>query len=326
MRLSPDSEAVLLLTSHVGLGSRPEPAPLGLRQWNQLWRRLSSLGLAGPGSLLGLDAQQIRGLADLPQEEVDRLTRLLSRGSELVDELERLELLGLWVVTRWDEAYPERLRKRLGDLAPTVLFGSGKLNLLGKSGLAVVGSRNVDERGNTMAQLAGRACAESGLVVYSGGARGVDSIAMGAALEAGGSAVGVLADSLEKAARATDAREGIERGTLTFITPYSPSAPFSVGAAMGRNKLIYALADWALVVASDVEKGGTWAGATEALKAGWVPVFAVTGPGAPPGNGLLVERGARPFPDPFPDPPSSLGEWLEANSARDEGASQYTLF
>ena len=48
-----------------------------------------------------------------------------------------------------------------------------------------------------------------------------------------------------------------------------------MGAEIGRNRLIYCLADYAIVVASDAEKGGTWAGATEALKAGWV-LFRIT--------------------------------------------------
>ena len=63
-----------------------------------------------------------------------------------------------------------------------------------------------------------------------------------------------------------------------LATPYLPHASFNVGMAMARNKLIYALSDFGLVIASDAEKGGTWAGAEEGLKAGWVPVFVVDGP------------------------------------------------
>jgi predicted Rossmann fold nucleotide-binding protein DprA/Smf involved in DNA uptake len=107
--------------------------------------------------------------------------------------------------------------------------------------------------------------------LYSGGAKGVDTLSMDAALEARGTAVGVLADSLERAVKGQ--KEALSRGDLCLVTPYSPNAGFSVGAAMGRNRLIYCLADHAIVVAFDAETGGTWAGATETLKNKWVPVF-----------------------------------------------------
>ena len=71
----------------------------------------------------------------------------------------------------------------------------------GQPGIAVVGSRHLDENGMECARFVGNACGISGQVLYSGGAKGVDSISMEAALVARGTAVGVLADSLEKAVR-----------------------------------------------------------------------------------------------------------------------------
>lgn len=68
------------------------------------------------------------------------------------------------------------------------------------------------------------------------------------------------------------------------------------------------------MVASDVEKGGTWAGATETLKAGWVPVFVLDHPDIPEGNRLLLQKGCVPFPHPFPDHFSHLETWLKEKS------------
>lgn len=74
--------------------------------------------------------------------------------------------------------------------------------------------------------------------------------------------------------------------------PLRPDAPFSTGNAMGRNKLIYAQSLLTLVVASDVERGGTWAGATEALRRRHGRVGVWRGPGEGPGNEVLENRGA----------------------------------
>ena len=136
-------------------------------------------------------------------------------------------------------------------------------------------------------------------MVISGGAKGIDRAAMEGALQAGGAVAGVMADSLERAALARDNREPLMDGRLVFISPYDPAAGFNVGHAMQRNKIIYALADAALVVTSDFEKGGTWAGAIEQLeRLRFVPVFVRNGVNGGKGNSALLQRGARSWPNP----------------------------
>ena len=312
MDLTADSQVMLLLCSHLGLSDETGPKPFTLGEWNSLARKLPQSSLAAPGRLLGSSVDDLRTELALSDTEAGRLGQLLNRGGALAVELERLESLGIWIVTRADEQYPQRLKQRLKRAAPALLFGAGERALLGQPGLAVVGSRNVDDHGKTCADLVGNACGREGLVLYSGGARGVDAVSTQAALDARGTAVGVLAHSLERAIRAPDARSKLESGDLVFVTPYSPNAGFSVGAAMGRNKLIYALADYALVIASDAGRGGTWAGAIEAINAKWLPLFVLDGPNVPEGNCQLLQKGAISFPDSLFTPSLDLREWLQA--------------
>jgi len=314
MTLSLDSQATLLLCSHFGLSLNPEFAPLTLKDWNPLAKKLQSLSMR-PAALLSLSTKEIKSQLELSDEEAERISRLLQRSGSLAIELERIVSLGINVLTRADADYPARYRQRLKESAPSVLFFAGEKFLLGQPGIAVVGSRHLDEAGQECAEFVGNACGRSGLVLYSGGAKGVDSISMNAALTARGTAVGILADSLEKTIRDPENRTAISRGDLCLATPYSPNAPFSVGTAMGRNKLIYTLADYAIVVASDVEKGGTWAGATEALRAKWIKVFVLEHPGMPEGNKMLLQKGALVFPHPFKENRLKLKEWLDSQVA-----------
>ncbi len=121
--------------------------------------------------------------------------------------------------------------------------------------------------------------------------------------------------------------DALKRGDLCLVTPYSPNAGFTVGGAMGRNRLIYCLADFAIVVASDVETGGTWAGAAETLKNGWIPVFALEHDRMPDGNKMLIQKGALPFPHPYNEPPTKLFHWLsEKASTRLTPGGQIALF
>jgi predicted Rossmann fold nucleotide-binding protein DprA/Smf involved in DNA uptake len=190
----------------------------------------------------------------------------------------------------------------VGRLGPPILYGVGNKDLLSSGGLAIVGSREVDEEALDFTRRVAQACASQRIPVVSGGARGVDIEAMMAAVERGGTAVGVLADSLIKSAVAGKYRSALVGDSLALVSTYDPGAGFDVGSAMGRNKYIYGLADWALIVSSSVEKGGTWGGAVEALKPGKKPVFVRTQGNVPEGNRKLLEKGAIPFPaEPWDD-------------------------
>ncbi len=312
--LTADAQVTLLLCSRLGLSANFGAAPLTLKEWNPLARKMQAAELR-PEDLLGLDEEDLQKKLELTEEEARRIVQLLLRSGSLAIELERLSSVGIFVMTRSDKDYPARYRERLKDSAPTVLFYSGEKSLLGQPGIAIVGSRHLDEVGQTCAEMVGNACGSSGLVLYSGGAKGVDSISMNASLRAGGAAVGVLADSLEKAIRDPAYRAALSRADLCLVTPYSPNAPFSVGAAMGRNRLIYTLADYAIVVASDAEKGGTWAGATETLRANWTPLFVLDHAAMPQGNRMLLQKGGMSFPYPFPEPPMRLKAWLDEHSS-----------
>ena len=293
-KLSEDSAAVAMLCSQIGLGGNDEDeaAPLTLREWNALARKIQDSDVRQPGVLLGLSAQDVAKRLDLAAAEANRIVRLLARGGTLALELEHLAASGIWCVTRVDDAYPVRLRNSLKHQAPTVLFGAGDLAILQRPAIAIVGSRNLDERGINFAERLGALCARFSVGFVSGGARGTHRIAMQATLDAGGHAVGVLADSLGRSIRQPDVRGFISDGRLVVLTPDKPDNGFSVGAAMGRNKIIYGAADYAVVVSSDYQKGGTWAGAVEALKTDWCPVFVRSSANVGPGNKELINKGA----------------------------------
>ena len=315
MAISIDSQAIILLCSRLGLSSASEVKSLTLKEWNPLARALNSMSLR-PADLFEMKEKQLQELLKLSDEQTGRIIHLLQRSGSLAIELERLESLGVQCLTRADPDYPERYRQRLKESAPPVLFFAGEKELLGQPGIAVVGSRHLDEVGTACAEFVGNACGRSGLVLYSGGAKGVDTLSMRAALDVRGTAVGILADSLEKTIRDPENRAALSRGDLCLATPYSPNAPFSVGTAMGRNKLIYTLADFAIVVASGAGKGGTWAGAIEALRSKWLPLFVLNHSEMPEGNKLLLSKGALAFPHPFTENHLKLKQWLEDQSAK----------
>ena len=308
--LSPNAQAILLLTAPLlAAGSRPTVRPLPIGDYNNMVRCLRDTGME-PADLL--DSEGLRELDNSwsglkTRRTLEDVRRLLQRGFLLAQALERWSARAIWVVTRPDDDYPDRLRKKMRGKAPPVLYGCGDRDALDGGGLAVVGSREVPEQLIEYTKRVGRLAAEAAVPIVSGGARGVDQTAMRGSLEAGGRAVGVLGNNLERAALNRQHREPLMDGRLVLVSSFDPAVRFRGWQAMERNKQIYALADAALVVNSDHGHGGTWAGATEQLGTlGYVPVF-VRSTGEPsPGLVALVARGARRWSE--PETPDDLRE------------------
>ena len=294
--LTPQAECVVLLTAALGKRRAEGPKPLSIGEWADLAQMLKGRGMQ-PADLLDGDSE--RAIADWqhPKITMDRLRRLLDRGTALALCLERWERSGLWLLVRSDADYPRQLKWRLEWKSPPLLFGCGNRALLPKKGLAVVGSRDANSEDMQVAAALGKAAAANGFSIVSGGAKGVDETAMLASLEAEGSSVGVLAAGLQRAATSRKWRSALARGDLALITPFAPEAAFHPGNAMGRNKYIYCLASSAAVVASQQGGGGTWNGAVENLKHRWVPlwVHASAAPGT--GNNALADQGAHRLPE-----------------------------
>jgi predicted Rossmann fold nucleotide-binding protein DprA/Smf involved in DNA uptake len=296
--ISENTHALLLLTAPliVGAVDGAGPTVLSLSEFNKLARRLKEMG-AEPLELIGPAQQELlRSLSAL--ESPERLERLLDRGFQMSQAIEKWTARGIWLTSRADTDYPGLLRTKLQERAPTLIYGCGEKELLQNGGLAVVGSRGADDQALEFTQSVGQLAAAAGVTIISGGAKGVDRAAMQGSLEAGGAAVGVLAEQLLRFAVASDCREPIREGRLTLISLVDPAAGFNVGNAMQRNKIIYGLADAALVVSSDVNKGGTWAGAIEQLERFKSRAVYVRTTSGSVGNKELQARGALPWPLP----------------------------
>jgi DNA processing protein len=296
--LSPNTQAILLLTAPLIAGKGASSSELLTPgEYKRLARYLREIQRQ-PADLVSLDAPELLRACQ-PVIDAARLQRLLGRGFLLSQVIERWQARAIWVLSRADADYPRRLKTRLREDAPAVIYGCGKLALLESGGLAVVGSRHVDDSLIDYTMAVARLAAQAGKMLVSGGAKGIDQAAMRATLDAGGKVSGVLADSLEKATMNREYRNLLLDGRLVLISPCDPNAGFNVGNAMQRNKLIYALADISLVVNAEHNKGGTWTGANEQLsKMRLVPVYVRSTGASSDGLDALIRKGAIPWPNP----------------------------
>ena len=295
--ISTNTQAILLLTAPLILGKGSQSFDLlTTKEYNLLARYLWKIGKQ-PSDLLSSDATDlIEKCSNLINPE--RLNMLINRGFLLSQVIELWQSRSIWVISRADKTYPGLIKHKLKDQSPPILYGFGNLDLLNTGGLAVIGSRKINDSIYNYSNNIGKLAAKFGTKVISGGAKGVDQAAMYGALHEGGYVCEVMAENLERAVLDAGRRNYLMSGNLILVSAYDPKASFNIGHAMQRNKLIYALSEASLVVASDFNKGGTWAGATEQLdKLKFVPVY-VRLDNESKGLKELYNKGAIPWPNP----------------------------
>jgi DNA processing protein len=211
---------------------------------------------------------------------------------------ERIEQLGITILTLPDENYPRRLKEI--DQPPPVLYLRGVLLPEDEWAVAVVGTRRVTPYGRQVAGEVASLLARSGVTVISGLARGVDGIAHQAALQAGGRSLAVLGCGLDQVYPPENRRladQIMAQGAL--ISDYAPGTPPEAANFPARNRLISGLS-LAVVVVEAGQTSGALITAGFAAEQGR-EVFAVPGNITAPqsqGTNRLIFDGARPLLDP----------------------------
>src|SRR5438093_8572923 len=168
--LTSNTQAILLLNAPL-IAGRGETSPrlFSLSEYNRLARLLREKQKQ-PADLIGADSSDIISVC-ARQFGSERMEALLGRGFLLSQAVERWQARSIWVISRADPSYPRRLKARLKEDAPPLLYGCGDLALLEKGGLAVVGSRHVDEELISYTEGIGKLAAEARRSLVSGGAK-----------------------------------------------------------------------------------------------------------------------------------------------------------
>ena len=265
----------LLLSSQLG---NPDRKVLTTAQLRVLGQRVRQLQVDDPDR----DLTQ-RDLQELGYGE-DMARRILA----LLDETELLEHYCMRSIkadctylSRICAAYPEALRKKLGDDSPGVLWAKGDLSLLNLPKIGLVGSRELLPENREFAKEVGRQAALQGYVLVSGNARGADKAAQDACLAAGGQVISVVADKLESHSI---------RPNVLYLSEDGFDCDFSAQRAISRNRVIHALGGKTFVAQCGYQTGGTWDGSVKNLRFGWSTVYCFED--GSPAQGLLVEMGA----------------------------------
>lgn len=177
-------------------------------------------------------------------------------------------------ITPFEKEYPERLRN-IPD-PPAGLYARGSLSVKKEVTVAVIGARDCSDYGKYVAGHLGAFLGRNGVTVVSGMARGIDGISQWAALEAGGTSIGVLGcgvDICYPAGNRDLFNRLLEQGTI--FSEYPPGTPPRAMNFPARNRIVSGLAD-AVVVVEARNRSGTLITVDMALEQG-KEVFVVPG-------------------------------------------------
>ena len=181
---------------------------------------------------------------------------------------------------------------------PKKLFMRGKLPAKRVKTVAIVGTRKPSAYGREIATKIASECAKNGIVVVSGLALGIDSIAHRAAIDSGGKTIAILANGVDKIYPRSheDLGQKILQTNGAILSEYPNNTPARPWQFLARNRIVSGLAD-AVVIIEAASRSGTLSTANHALDQG-KEIFAVPGNITSPlsaGCNQLIKNGANPL-------------------------------
>lgn len=170
------------------------------------------------------------------------------------------------IITYEDSRYPERLRNL--SQPPVMLFLKGRLPDFNRPSVAVIGARACSNYGCEVAALLGETLASYEINVFSGMARGVDSLSQIAAVKNGGYSLAVLGGGIDVVYPRESQKlydELCQKGGI--VSEYAPGTAPQASFFAIRNRIISGLSDVVCVVEAR-EKSGTMITVDAALEQG----------------------------------------------------------
>lgn len=151
-------------------------------------------------------------------------------------------------------SYPTALRE-LND-APLLLYVRGKVEVLARSQIAIVGSRNPTPVGEKTAEQFAYCLAQAGLVITSGLAMGIDAAAHAGALAASAVTIAVIGTGLNQIYPASNellAEKIVSQGAI--VSEFPPNTPAHAKNFPRRNRIISGLSAGVVVVEAALRSG-----------------------------------------------------------------------
>jgi len=241
------SESDLELTDWLRLTRAPGLGAAAMRQL------LAAIGL--PTRIFAADHSTLVAVVGESRATVIAQARTDSQLAVAIEQtLAWRALPGNAILTLADAAYPQALLAAADP--PPLLFLKGRVELLGRPALAIVGSRNATAQGMANAENFARTLGAAGYTIVSGQALGIDTAAHRGALGSAGSTIAVIGTGADIVypARNRDLAHAIAADGL-ILSEFPLGTPALAANFPRRNRIISGLSRGVLVVEAAMRSG-----------------------------------------------------------------------
>lgn len=158
-------------------------------------------------------------------------------------------------ITIENNVYPQKLKEITNP--PKQLYLEGNVQLLNENSIAIIGSRNCSENGKQLTRKFAYELSKQGLIIISGMAKGIDTIAHEETINAKGKTIAVLGSGFNNIFPKENSKlyKKILENEGLIISEYAPEVQVQSKQFLERNRIVSGLSIGILVIEAGYRSG-----------------------------------------------------------------------
>lgn len=245
--------------------------PVTIEEWYEVERILKIHGLRGPASLLGMSSSEMIDILNISEFVAYKLTNRMKTLPNFLKTLNDLEMQNMRIITKYDDEYPFRLKKKMKKRAPIYLYIIGELPS-DFEGISIQGLQEVHKKDRTYTKrLVEKIIAEEKWLI-SNDSKGIDQEALSYAVNHKCNTIVFMCDN-DMQDMAYRYRRNIKNGSLVLLSAVNPLKHFDITNGLDRNSYVCGLSKYQIIVSSKINSGATWFTAMHNMHHNWTDIF-----------------------------------------------------
>lgn len=232
-----------------------DEAALTSDEWLEVEKNLKVHGLNGPGSLFGLNSDELMDILDISEYSAYKIVRRMKSIQFFLKKLHEYEQQGIRIITKYDEEYPQNLIKKMKKSAPLCLFIAGTLPVKFE-GISITGLQTVSKKEKGYVKRLVDKLNNEDKWLISNDCKGIDQEAFHYGLHHHSQIICFVCENMLN--KIQEYKKSIRMGKVVFLSAVDPAKRFTVTHAIDRNSYVCALSMFQIVVSSKINSGATW--------------------------------------------------------------------